>query len=136
MLNLYKSKGVSLNRKFGFLFGGVFIFLSAYYGCRGASAITVWSLFISGGTLVLIAMFNPNVLTPFSKFWMNTGELMGRVISPLVLGIIFFLLITPVALLTRFFGRDELKLNKTDTGTYWISRASPGPTGDSFNNQF
>jgi hypothetical protein len=67
---------------------------------------------------------------------MQLGALMGRVVSPLVLGTIFFLLITPISMLARLFGRDELRLKKIDTSSYWIARAPPGPDGDSFKNQF
>ena len=61
---------------------------------------------------------------------------MGKVVSPLVLGVIFFLLISPVALIGRLFGRDELRLKKANSNSYWIDRVPPGPAGDTFKNQF
>jgi hypothetical protein len=67
---------------------------------------------------------------------MKLGELMGKVVSPLVLGVIFFVLLTPVGLIGRLLGRDELRLKRTNSESYWIDRVPPGPAGDSFKNQF
>lgn len=127
---------MTYNRKFGFLFAGVFACLSAYGAYHGANAAGVYGWLIAGIVLGLVAVAAPNLLTPLNKAWMKLGELMGKVVSPLVLGIIFFLLITPVALVTRLFGRDELRLKKANMNSYWIDRVPPGPAGDSFKNQF
>lgn len=124
------------NRNFGFLFAGVFSFLSAYAAYQGAEPYRVYGWLIASVVVGLVAIVAPTVLTPFNKAWMKLGELMGKVVSPLVLGVIFFVLITPVALVTRLFGRDELRLKKADVSSYWIDRVPPGPAGDSFNNQF
>ena len=129
-------KKLPSNRSFGFLFAGVFACLSAYGGYHGANATTVYGWLTAGVLTGLVAVVSPNVLTPFNKAWMKLGDLMGRVVSPLVLGIIFFVLITPIALITRLFGRDELRLKKTNFNSHWIDRAPPGPAGDSFKNQF
>jgi len=67
---------------------------------------------------------------------MQLGFLMGKVINPLVLGFIFFLLITPVALICRLIGRDELRLKTIDADSFWIDRLPSGPDGESFKNQF
>jgi len=61
---------------------------------------------------------------------------MGRVVSPLVLGILFFILITPVALFMRLIGRDALRIKKQQVNTYWIERNPPGPNPESFKDQF
>jgi hypothetical protein len=84
----------------------------------------------------MATIFVPKVLTPFDKAWMRLGEIMGTVVNPLVLGAIFFLLLTPFALVTRVFGRDELRLKKTNRITYWVDRVPPGPAAESFMNQF
>jgi len=76
------------------------------------------------------------LLTPLNKAWMKLGDLLGKVISPIVLGIIFFVLLAPVALVTRLLGRDELRLKMSNSSSYWIDRTPPGPAGDSFKNQF
>jgi len=124
------------NRNFGFLFAGLFALLSAYAAYQGAESFRVYGWLTAGVVIGLIAVVAPNSLTPFNKAWMKLGDFMGKVVSPLVLGVIFFVLITPIALLTRLFGRDELRLKKADVSSYWIDRAPPGPAGDSFKNQF
>lgn len=124
------------NRNFGFLFAGIFVLLSVYAAFQGADAFIIFGLLIAGAAIGLVAVVAPGLLTNFNKAWMKLGELMGKVVSPLVLGVIFFLLITPTALITRLFGRDELRLKRTSAYTYWIDRTPPGPDGDSFKNQF
>lgn len=124
------------NRNFGFLFGGVFALLSAYAGYKGGDALRIYGWLIAAVVVGLVAIVAPNLLTPFNKAWMKLGDLMGKVVSPLVLGVIFFVLITPVAFVTRLFGRDEMRLKKTNASSYWVDRIPPGPAGDSFKNQF
>lgn len=124
------------NRKFGLLFSGIFAFLSAYAAYRGVDRIAVYCLIGAGVFTGLAAVAVPRKLTLFNVAWMKLGELMGRVVSPLFLGITFFVLITPVAMVSRLFGRDELRLKRNNTESYWINRIPPGPAGDSFKNQF
>ena len=124
------------NRNFGFLFAGVFALLSVYAAYYGADAFKVYGWLAASLFLGLVAVAIPGVLTPFCNAWMKLGELISKVVSPLVLGVIFFVLITPIALITRLFGRDELRLKRTSTHSYWIKRTAPGPAGESFKNQF
>lgn len=133
---MHSPQNLPSNRNFGLLFAGVFALLSAYAAYQNAEAFKVYGWLIAGIVVGLVAIAAPGLLAPLNKAWMKLGELMGRVVSPLVLGVIFFVLITPVALVTRLFGRDELRLKKTDASSYWIERAPPGPAGDSFKNQF
>jgi hypothetical protein len=133
---MHSPQNLPSNRNFGLLFAGVFALLSAYAAYQNAEAFKVYGWLIAGIVVGLVAIAAPWLLAPLNKAWMKLGELMGRVVSPLVLGVIFFVLITPVALVTRLFGRDELRLKKTDASSYWIDRAPPGPAGDSFKNQF
>lgn len=124
------------NRSFGFFFAGVFALFSAYGDYHGASATRVYSWLAAAVVVGLVAVAAPNLLMPINKAWMKLGELMGKVVSPLVLGIIFFMLITPFAFVTRIFGRDELRLKPTNVNSYWVDRIPPGPATDSFRNQF
>jgi hypothetical protein len=64
------------------------------------------------------------------------GLLLGKVVSPIVLALLFFLLITTISLITRLFGRDELKMKKRSVDSYWMNRSPPGPSSDSFKNQY
>ncbi len=124
------------NRTFGFLFAGVFVLLSAYGFYKGAGQAKVYAWLTAGAFVALIAVIAPGVLTPFNKAWMRLGELMGKVVSPLVLGIFFFLLITPAGLILRLIGRDELRLKRSSANSYWVDRTPPGPASESFNHQF
>ena len=133
---MHSSQNLPSNRKFGLLFAGVFALLSAYAAYQGSDPFKVYGWLVAGVVVGLVAIAAPGWLAPFNKAWMKLGDLMGRVVSPLVLGVIFFVLITPVALVTRLFGRDELRLKKTGASSYWIDRVPPGPAGDSFKNQF
>ena len=101
------------NRKFGFLFSAVFALLTVYYAYRGATAAFVYGCILSSFFVAVVAVAIPRLLTPFNKAWMKLGDMMGKFVSPIVLGFFFFLLITPVALFTRIFKRDVLRLNKT-----------------------
>ena len=81
-------------------------------------------------------MFFPKLLYPANKLWFLLGLLLGKIISPIVLGTMFFLMITPISLILRIFGRDELKLKKTNTKSYWITRSNVLIESESFRNQF
>lgn len=133
---MHSPKNLPSNRSFGFLFTGVFALISAYSAHKGADTFKVYGWLIAGVAVGVVAVTAPNLLTPFNKAWMKLGELMGKVVSPLVLGVIFFVLLTPVGLIGRLLGRDELRLKRTNSESYWIDRVPPGPAGDSFKNQF
>lgn len=100
-----------------------------------------WGLgfFIAALMCGVITVIQPRLLAPLNKAWFLLGDLLGKIISPIVLGAIFFLIITPVAFIGRVLGRDELRLKRQalrSQPTYWIDRKSPSPKGDSFHNQF
>jgi len=109
--------------------------LGAYFLYRGAD-VTAYILIAIGGSLLIAGAVAPSVLRPLNRAWMALGLLLGKVISPIVLGIIFFIVITPVSVLTRAFGRDELKLKRNGATTYWLERSPPGPESLSFTKQF
>ena len=82
------------------------------------------------------AAFAPKVLQPLNELWFQIGIFLGRFVSPVVLGLIFFLLITPIALCMRLAGRDALRMRKRQVSSYWLDREPTGPTPDSFKQQF
>lgn len=124
-------------RDFGFLIAFVLICLSAY-----KYFIQSWSLLQSLiGLLLAIGFFLIGLLMSSSlriplKLWMRLGDLMGRFVSPLILGMIFFCLITPIALLMRLFGRDELRLKRIHVSSFWMERDPGRQPSKSFNTQF
>ena len=125
-------------RSFGLLFGAVFVLLAAYgWFFKSWSSVVELSLLGLALAFVLLGFVAPKILSPLNWLWFQLGQLLGKIVSPIVLGAIFFLLLTPVSLVTRLFGRDELRLKRKASQTsYWLDRAPPGPAPESFKNQF
>ncbi len=135
MSNLIEGPKLPSNNKFGWFFSAVFSMIAIYSYFQqlktfAYAAAIVFFIFVA------LTFFAPQLLTPLNRLWYALGILLGKVISPIVLGAMFFVLITPVALVTRIFGRDELKLKKSLLKSYWVDRLPPGPPSDSFKNQF
>jgi len=124
------------NRKFGFTMSVLLVFLSAYMLVDGVNIFSAFAGLFLSFSLCFAAVISPDSLALLNRCWMKLGELIGKVINPLVLGVIFFVLITPIALIVRLFGRDELRLKRKITDSHWIDRVPPGPAGESFKNQF
>ena len=122
------------NKKFGFFFTLVFLFLSIWSFYKVYVILSSIFLFFSI-IFFLLSLTKPFLLQPLNKFWMNIGLILGKLISPIVIAIIFFFLISPIALLTRFFGRDVLSLKQANKNTYWINRKKL-IYSKSFENQF
>ena len=122
------------NKKFGFFFTLIFAAASAYF--YSFENMTLSFVFVAVSFIFLvITIMRAALLLPLNKLWMQFGFLLGRIISPLVLGIIFFGLFTPIATLMRLIGRDELRLKLSNKSSHWISRSEPIKS-DSFKNQF
>ncbi|MEY4964870.1 MAG: hypothetical protein RL274_453 [Pseudomonadota bacterium] len=123
------------DRKFGGFFASVFALLALYALWKDHTTRAA-ILAILSGLFALTALVAPAVLAPLNRLWMAFGLLLGKFISPIVLGIIFMVLITPVALATRLFGRDALRMKKSSAASYWIERDPAGPEPASFQRQF
>ena len=123
------------NQNFGYFFVAVFAIFATSLMWRGFTTFALATYFLSFLLLIFTLLF-PRRLLPINILWYHFGIVLGGVISPIVLGIMFFSLITPVALISRAFGRDELKLKKRNINTYWVDRIPRGPTRDSFKNQY
>jgi hypothetical protein len=123
------------NRKFGCFFSFVFAAsgVSAFF--KNEFALTSFSVLVAA-VLIVITFISPTLLAPFNRLWFSFSMLLGRLVTPLVMGIIFFLLITPVSLVTRLFGRDILKIKKRRVNSYWVERNPAGPAPDSFKHPF
>ena len=125
----------SSDRSFGFVFAAVFLIV-ALYPLLHAGGIRIWAAIVSGLFLLLAALV-PTILAPANRAWTKFGLLLHNIVSPLALGILFFLVVTPTGLLMRLFGKDPLRLRFDPAATsYWIKRDPPGPAADSLNNQF
>jgi hypothetical protein len=124
------------DRKFGWFFVAVFALGGGYAFWQSHNIAWTISLFAVALAFLILAIAAPNLLAPLNKLWVQLGLLLGRIVSPIVLGLIFFVLITPVALVTRLGGRDALRLKKQNSASYWVDRDPIGPPPDSFKNQF
>ena len=122
------------NRKFGFFFTIVFAVVAAFFYY---SYNLTWAYVFSAAALVfmLATLTKSDVLLPLNKLWMRFGLLLGMIVSPIVLGVIFFGLFTPIAMLMRLSGRDELRLKFAQKVSHWISRGEPIKS-ESFKHQF
>ena len=115
-------KNTSPNIVFGVFFFGFFFIISIWPLLSGED-IRYWSLFISI-TFILLTIFSSDSLTPLNKLWIKLGFSMGKIISPFIMGAIFFLLVTPISLIMRAASKDNLNLKKTNQKTYWINKTS------------
>tara|TARA_B100001059_G_C17280694_1_gene308092 strand:- start:91 stop:489 length:399 start_codon:yes stop_codon:yes gene_type:complete len=122
------------NRKFGFFFTFVFTLVAVYFftttNLQWTYAFSITALFF-----LLITLIKSEALLPLNKLWMRFALLLGMIISPVVLGIIFFGLVTPYALVMKMFGRDELRLKIKKNQTNWKKRSQIKPQTD-FTKQF
>ncbi len=121
------------DKKFGGFFSLVFAFLAIYFYLNTFLSII---FFIFSALFLIISIVTPSSLRALNKAWYLFGLGLGRIISPIVLGIIFFFIITPTAIGMRLAGRDELLIRKRQVKSYWITRTPPGPDSESFKNQF
>jgi len=112
------------NRNFGLVFF-VFFLIIGLWPLLGTNEIRYWSIFFSV-IFFLLGITNSKLLNPLNKIWFNFGILLGKMISPLIMVIIFFLIITPIGVIMRVFGKDilSLKYNKKDK-SYWIEKNGP-----------
>jgi len=114
---------ISSNRSFGIVFFVVFL-LIAIYPLTNGDEIRIWSLIISSIFLILGAL-NSKILTPFNKLWFKLGIFLGKIVSPLFMGVIFFFVVTPTGLIMRILGKDPLNLKYNLNKSYWIEKNGP-----------
>ena len=114
---------IGSNRSFGIVFFVVFLIIALYPLING-DELRLWSLIISIVFLSL-GLVNSKILNPLNKLWFKFGIFLGKIISPLVMSIIFFLVVTPIGLLMRLFNKDLLNLKFNNNNTYWIEKTEP-----------
>jgi len=123
------------NKKFGLFFSFIFFVTAVYLNSIGQKNLSYY-LYSTSFIFFIIAFFKPAFLLPLNRIWMYVGFFLGTVISPIIMGFIFFIMFTPLAVLMRIFGRDELKLKPESASSYWKSRVPNKITSKSFKNQF
>ena len=114
---------VSSNRSFGIVFFVVFL-LIALYPLTYNGEIRIWSSIISL-IFLFLGLLNSKILAPLNKLWFKFGLLLGKIISPFIMGIIFFLVVTPIGFLMRLLGKDLLNLKYNKNRSYWIEKNGP-----------
>ena len=122
---------ISSNRSFGIVFFVFFLIVSLYPLVDNENQ-RIWSLIISI-TFLILALLNSKILTPLNKIWFKIGIVLGKIVSPFVMGVIFFLIVTPIGLIMKFLGKDLLNLKYNNKNTYWISKTG---TKSKMKNQF
>ena len=123
---------ISSNRSFGIVFFVFFLIISFWPLINGEN-LRVWSLIVSV-VFLLLGIFNSKVLTPLNKIWFKFGIFLGNFIAPIVMGLVFFLVVTPTGFLMRLFGKNLLNLKKNkNTNSYWIKK---NKYKSSMKNQF
>ena len=108
------------NRSFGILFFIVFL-LIAIWPLINSESIRIWSIIISTLFLIL-GITNSKILTPLKRGWIKLGEILGKVVAPIIMGFIYFIIITPIGILMRLFGKDLLNIKFNKNKSYWIKR--------------
>ena len=126
---------VGSERAFGIVFAAVFASIG-FWPLLAGSGPAWWALALAA-LFAVAAFLAPGALKPLNRLWFRFGMLLHRIVSPLVMGLLFFATVTPIALLMRLAGKDPLRL-KFDRGakSYWIERAPPGPSPETMRRQF
>tara|TARA_B100001027_G_scaffold5004_1_gene3257 strand:- start:495 stop:884 length:390 start_codon:yes stop_codon:yes gene_type:complete len=119
----HKEVKIGSNRSFGIVFSIVFLLIALYPLINGEN-LRLWSLIISI-VFIVLGIINSNLLKPLNKLWFKFGLLLGKIISPFVMGIIFFIVVTPIAILMRLLRKDLLKLKFNKNNSYWIQKSGP-----------
>lgn len=118
-----RERNKSSNRSFGVVFFFVFLLISIYPIVNEGS-LRIWSLIISLIFLIL-GLVNSKILTPFNQAWFKFGIFLGKIISPVVMSLIFFLVVTPIGLVMRICKKDLLNLKFNHDNSYWIENDGP-----------
>tara|TARA_B100001741_G_C16295077_1_gene478608 strand:+ start:252 stop:623 length:372 start_codon:yes stop_codon:yes gene_type:complete len=112
---------MSSNRSFGILFFLVFLLIGLWPLLNQGNPRQIFIIFSL--IFLVLGILNSKILTPFNKLWIKFGEILGRVIAPIVMAIIYFIVLTPISLIVRLFGKDLLNLRFIkNKETYWINR--------------
>lgn len=123
------------NQKFGFFFTLLFLVAAIYLYSKNQTSYSYLSFGVAF-TLMSVTLSMPKKLLPLNKLWMKLGILIGVVLAPFVLGIIFFGIFTPISLVMKLFGRDELRLKLKPLKSYWKVRETDHSPDEGFKNQF
>tara|TARA_Y100001970_G_scaffold22940_1_gene26759 strand:+ start:8470 stop:8847 length:378 start_codon:yes stop_codon:yes gene_type:complete len=111
---------ISSNRSFGILFCIVFAIIAAWPILKG-DPLRIWPIPISL-TFLVLGLLNSKLLSPLNFVWVKFGELLGRIVAPIVMAVIYFLIVTPIGLFMRIIGKDLLNIKFSRGNSYWTKR--------------
>ena len=123
------------NRSFGVFFSFIFGSLAVYFWSKELFVFVI-AFSVLGAIFLTVSVVRPQILRPLNKIWMAFGILIGMIVSPIVLGVIYFGIFSPVGLVMRVFGRDELRLKLKNDTSHWKPRNASVFSKENFNNQF
>ena len=112
---------ISSNKSFGVVFFLFFLIVSIYPLFKDGN-IRVWSIIVSIIFLIL-GLLNSRILTPLNKLWFKFGILLGNIVSPIIMGLVYFVIVTPTSFIMRILGKNLLNLKKVNKKTYWVERS-------------
>ena len=121
---------ISSNKSFGIVFFVVFV-LIAFYPLVNQEAFRLWAL-ITALIFLILGLINSSFLTPLNLLWLKFGMLLGKVVSPIIMGLVFFGVVTPTGLIMKLFNKDLLKLKRKDNKSYWIERKNKSEMKNQF----
>ena len=115
-----KKVWMSSNRSFGLVFFAFFLIIGLW-PIFEYEQVRIWSI-IAALIFLILGILDSKYLTPLNRFWMKFGLFLGKIISPIVMGIVFFLVVTPIGILMKIFGKDLLNIKYKKNQSYWIYR--------------
>ena len=117
-----KDKNIKIgsNRSFGVVFSIVFLII-ALFPLLNENSIRIWSVILSL-IFFILGLLNSNILSPLNRIWFMFGIILGGIVSPIIMGLVFFLVVTPTSLILRLFRKDILSLKKNNNSTYWVKK--------------
>ena len=121
--SLDKNTKLPTNKNFGIVFSIVFLII-ALFPLINDENLRIWSLIVST-IFLFLGLINSKILTPLNKIWFKFGLILGKIVSPVIMGVIFFLVVTPTALIMRLVGKDLLNLKFNKYKSYWIEKTGP-----------
>lgn len=116
-------KNTVTNRNFGLTFFIVFLIVSIWPLLYNEQ-IRIWSLIV-GFIFLILGLVNSKILTPLNKIWFKFGIILGKLVSPVVMGIVFFFVVTPISIIMKIFGKDLLNLKYNNQKSYWLEKSGP-----------
>ena len=114
---------IGSNKSFGIVFFLVFLIISLY-PMLGGDSLRIWSL-VTSIIFLILGLLNSKLLSPLNRLWFKFGIFLGKIISPIIMGIIFFFVVTPIGYLMRLFKKDVLSLKFNDNKSYWVEKNGP-----------